>query len=303
MTSTLLLMFSLIGLGFLWVRFNPSGIAPEVIRKVLVDLVYVLFLPALVLRVIWQAELGLQSLQIAATAAVAVLGSLAFTWLLCKLCRVDSKVRGAIILAASFPNATYLGYPLLTQTLGDWAGSVAIQYDLFACTPILLTLGVMIAARMGGGQEKLHPVMQLLKVPPLWAALAGILLNISATPMPVAVADFLQLTGAVVIPIMLFVIGLALAGGVKEWRYFSLLGVVVLVQMFVMPLFVLGMITLQQIPSALATALLLEGAMPSMALGIALCDRYGLNSGVYAAAVTLTTLLSLLTLPLWYSFL
>jgi len=40
-----------------------------------------------------------------------------------------------------------------------------------------------------------------------------------------------------------------------------------------------------------------------MALGIALCDRYGLNSGVYAAAVTLTTLLSLLTLPLWYSFL
>jgi len=31
-----------------------------------------------------------------------------------------------------------------------------------------------------------------------------------------------------------------------------------------------------------------------------LCDRYGLDTGLYAAAATLSTLLSLLTLPFWH---
>ena len=39
-----------------------------------------------------------------------------------------------------------------------------------------------------------------------------------------------------------------------------------------------------------------------MALGVVLCDRYGLNTGIYAAAVTATTLLSLITLPMWHGW-
>jgi hypothetical protein len=47
------------------------------------------------------------------------------------------------------------------------------------------------------------------------------------------------------------------------------------------------------------TGTVIEAAMPSMVLGLVFCDRYGLDTALYAAAVTLTTLLSLLTLPLW----
>ncbi len=43
----------------------------------------------------------------------------------------------------------------------------------------------------------------------------------------------------------------------------------------------------------------LEAAMPSMVLGMVLCDRFGL----YAITVTLGTALSLLTLPLWFGLL
>ena len=43
--------------------------------------------------------------------------------------------------------------------------------------------------------------------------------------------------------------------------------------------------------------------MPTMLMGLVLCDRYGLNSGVYAAAITVTTLLAFVTLPLWYQWL
>jgi predicted permease len=43
--------------------------------------------------------------------------------------------------------------------------------------------------------------------------------------------------------------------------------------------------------------------MPSMVLGIVFCDRYGLDTALYAAAVTVTTALSLITLPFWYGWL
>jgi len=39
--------------------------------------------------------------------------------------------------------------------------------------------------------------------------------------------------------------------------------------------------------------------MPSMIVGIVLCDRYRLDSGLYASAVTVTTALSLISLPFW----
>jgi predicted permease len=44
----------------------------------------------------------------------------------------------------------------------------------------------------------------------------------------------------------------------------------------------------------------LEAAMPSMVLGIVICDRYGLETGLYAQAVTLSTAASLFVLPMWH---
>jgi len=42
--------------------------------------------------------------------------------------------------------------------------------------------------------------------------------------------------------------------------------------------------------------------MPSMVLGIVICDRFNLDTSLYAAAVTVTTAMSLLTLPLWHAW-
>ena len=50
-------------------------------------------------------------------------------------------------------------------------------------------------------------------------------------------------------------------------------------------------------------AVVLESAMSSMVLGIVFYDRYNLDVSLYAAAVTITTALSLLTLPMWYQLL
>jgi predicted permease len=109
--------------------------------------------------------------------------------------------------------------------------------------------------------------------------------------------------GSAVIPIMLFAIGLALKQGIHEMKHLPTVIPVIAVQLFVMPLVVLGSTYLLNIEAGLRTAVVLEAAMPSMALGVVLCDRYGLNTGIYATAVTASTFLSLITLPLWYGWL
>jgi malate permease and related proteins len=65
----------------------------------------------------------------------------------------------------------------------------------------------------------------------------------------------------------------------------------------------LGLVTGLGMEGVPAMGTVLEAAMPAMVLGIVFCDRFGLDTGLYAAAVTLTTAVSLVTLPLWFAFL
>ncbi|MDH5484228.1 MAG: AEC family transporter [Gammaproteobacteria bacterium] len=304
MLYTLIQMFVLIGLGLAWSWFTPGRIDSAVVRKVLTDIVYFLFLPALVFNVLWKADLGLDSVKIAFAAISGVLAALFVSWLICSRChKTNPKVTGAILLAASFPNATYLGYPVLTKTLGNWAGPIAIQYDMFACTPLLLTVGILMSAHFGGTGKNPNPLMMLIKVPPLWAAIIATGLNLAGVAPISLFTDLFAMMGSSVIPIMLFAIGLALKQGINEIKHLPTVIPVIAVQLFIMPVVVLGSTYLLNIEGGLRTAVVLEAAMPSMALGVVLCDRYGLNTGIYAAAVTATTFLSLATLPLWYGWL
>jgi malate permease and related proteins len=302
MVATLLPMFALIGIGLLWSWWRPGESDPEAIRRLLTSAVYHLFLPALVLRLLWQAPLGLDSIRIIAAAGSGVLVAVAASMIICRALRVPAATAGAMILAASWPNATYLGLPVLQNLYGDWAANVAIQYDLFACTPLLLTVGTLIANAYGSGGRWVNPLPVLTRVPPLWAALAAVLLNVVNVPLPAWLDAALALMGSAVVPLMLLSVGMALTRGLLALKHLPLTLPVALVQLLLMPLVVWGVATAVGLYGDQRVAVVLEGAMPSMVLGIVIADRHGLNTGVYAAALTVTTLLAFITLPFWASW-
>lgn len=298
-------MGALIGAGVVLRNARPGGRDPELLRRGLTDIVYYLLLPALVLDALWRTPLGWDSIRIAWMAAAGVVAALWLASTGCRLCRVDGPSRGAIVLAAAFPNVTYLGLPVLEATFGDWARGVAIQYDLFACTPLLLTLGILLAQRAGTvGQAAGAGIWRsLAKVPALWAALLAAGLNLSGVGQPRLVEELLRLLGNAVSPLMLIALGMGL-----RWAGFSLsqlprLLPVLLIQLILMPLFVWGLALSSGLDEGLIAPVVLEAAMPSMVLGMVICDRYGLNTVLYAAAVTSSTAMSMLTLPLWYQLL
>jgi len=299
MHAVILNMTALIACGVGWRLFRPGGLDADSTRLVLTSLVYYLLLPALVIQVLWKAPLGISSLGIAASAAAGVLSSILLSTLICRSCRHNGRVTGAVILAASFPNVTYMGLPVMESLFGDAGRSIAIQYDLFACTPLLLTVGILIA-RLYGGRDNATPLWKsLLRVPPLWAALTGVMLNLSGIGLPAALDKWLEMLAVGVIPLMLFSLGLSLRWDTIDRSSLPTLIPIVILQMFISPLVVWVTAQAVGLDGMLFMGTVIEAAMPSMVIGIVLCDRYGLDTGLYAAAVTLTTLVSLFTLPMW----
>ncbi|HET19641.1 MAG TPA: AEC family transporter [Chromatiales bacterium] len=292
----------LIGLWWQWAR--PGGWQAAQARGALTTLVYYVLLPALVLAVLWRAPLGADSLRIAGLAALGVLASMGLMAVLARFMRLTRGQTGALLLAASFPNATYLGLPVLESLFGDFGRAVAVQYDLFACTPLLLSLGIAIAVYYGTpgeGQEGSPPWwVGLFKIPALWAAVIAAGLNLSGVPLPDVLGGILDRLGAGVVPLMLIALGMGLRLDALQPAALARVSPVLVIQLALAPALVWGAGLMLGLSPPLLTAVVLEAGMPVMVLGLVLCDRHGLDTGLYAAAATLSTLLSLLTLPFWH---
>jgi len=298
----MLQMSVLIAIGIGWQRIAPKHIPVLSHRRALTDLVFYILLPALVLNVMWSAPLNIDSIKISITALSSIFTSLLLMWIVLRFLNVSPAQKGALLIAATFPNSTYLGLPVTAQALGDWTQVIVLKYDLFACTPLVLTLGVLIAHHFGDHSEEIHPFRALLKVPPLWALGLAVLLNLLDIPQPTAVHNALDILAGGVVPLMLIALGMSIRWDTLKLRYLPLLLPVCLIVLVIAPLVALSTATALNIPTDTLTVAVILAAMPTMIFGIVLCERFQLDSGLYAAAVFLTTALSIGTLTLWFHF-
>jgi len=301
MVAVLAQMGALILCGAAWRIIRPGGVDADLARRVLTTLVFNLLLPALVLEVLWKADLGMESLRISLFGAGIVLFSAALAWGWCALLRIPPRRRGAAILAVTFANMTYMGLPVLEQTFGPWARAIAIQIDLFSSMPLVLTLGVLIARHYGESDSGDSGLWRPLLVnPPLWAALLAMGLNLGGMAQPGWAARPLLSLSAPVVPLMLLALGLGLRWDSWRGRSLPAAGLVLALKLLAAPLFGLWLGRAMGFRGDTLAALVLESAMPSMVLGVVFCDRYRLDTAFYALAVLLTTLGAMITLPFWH---
>ncbi|MDQ6975456.1 MAG: AEC family transporter [Mariprofundaceae bacterium] len=303
MMPVLLTMAGVIALGSVW-RWKLGETTANHIRKALTQSVYTLFLPALVLHMLWQSPVNINTLRIPALAGLCVMLALLSAWVMYRFLfpRLPApSALGALLLASAFGNFTYLGLPVLTQVFGESSAIIAIQFDLLASTPLLFTVGILLATHYGEGKQGMAEAMhQMLRVPALWAASLGLLLSGFSIALPEALLGFLSLLGSAVIPLMLLAVGMAL-GWKNAWlTRMPVLIPVLLAQLLIMPAIAWGLCLWWQIPQELLPQIVIEAAMPSMVLGLVVCDRFKLDTSLYAEAITVSTFFSLFSLPLWW---
>jgi len=102
---------------------------------------------------------------------------------------------------------------------------------------------------------------------------------------------------------MLFSLGLSLQWSKEHWPTLPSVLPIALIQLILTPLVIFGLVLPTEIAPEIQKAIVLEAAMPSMVIGIVICSRFGLDTNLYASAVTFTTAASILSLPLWFMIL
>jgi len=258
------------------------------------------FLPALAFGLVATAKVDRSFLAVPLTAAAVTLlglavGAAIYRWL--PWFRMAPRAAlGVLVLSASFGNVTYLGLPVITEALGSRYGYIAILYDLLATTPVLLTVGMLIAARFGSGgaMSLAASFRRVLMLPPLWGVIAGIAAH--AVPLPKTILDAAQLMGRAVIPVMIFTVGLAL--DFRDIRRLPVTLPALAVKLLLAPVLAWLFARAMGMSGDVLRAVVIEGAMPVMVLSLVLADEFELDVPLAATCIAVSTVVSFFTLPM-----
>jgi predicted permease len=298
--KTLLPLSLLIAAGGIWPRWQ-SGISIVGLRGEINRLVLNFFAPMLFFAAGAAATVDLKLLQlplILGTATLFGLGLAALALYATRLGRgLSNPARGAIMLASGFGNVLFFGYPFLTTVFGERGGRYPFFADMLATTPLVWSLGVWIAFRCGKHTEHASFLRMWLRLPPVWGFAAGIAVNLSGFDLAPLV-EAARWAGSPTIPLMLFVLGLTIPW--HDLRPQKAVGVALAIKLALMPLLALAVALAWPGPlSEPGEAGVLEAAMPTMVMVIALADRFGLDTRLAGLLMGWSTLAGLVTLPFW----
>lgn len=269
----------------------------------LVRLVINLALPPLIFRILVHADLH-ASLLLVPVVGLALHGVLVgLTWASTRAWGMERPRAGALILATAVGNTGFFGLPLIAASGAGFSLPAAVMYDALATGVITWTSTVVIASAYGRapheGRMTAGDLGRVLRLPPNWALLGGVLVNAAGVShLPAVVDRPLELLGGAVLPLTMIYAGLMidLRGLHGLWREIGFATVVRLGLSTVLGLALAVAVGLRG--DVLHTVVIMAG-MPTAMMSLVLGTRFGLRSDVLAGAVVVTTLLSTLTLPAW----
>lgn len=192
-----------------------------------------------------------------------------------------------------FANTGNMGLPLVLFAFGEAGFSVAILY-MVSTTVIHYTLGIYILSYD-------ESPFEILRLPLVYSAVAGVLLSVSGWELPVAIFRSLDLLGEASIPAMIFALGCKLSEvAIKDvGKSFMAGGMRILFGI------ILGVLSVRilHLEGVEASVVILLAAMPPAVFNFVLADRYNQDSETVASIILAGTLISAVTTPVIIAFL
>jgi auxin efflux carrier (AEC) len=291
--STVLVILVMIFLGYFLKRINLLKTDDiEVLNK----LVIYVFMPCLIFSSLYYADLSnittLAVMPIICLIVGAVSGLIVFIILTLK--NYSKKQKWAVIVPVVIGNTAFLGFPMILGIFGQDYLVRAIFYDMGTLT-LFLFLSIILMINFGGTIKEV--IKKILSFPILWAVILGIIFNISnITIVPIGV-DILGYLAAAAIPVIMISLGISLKfkGLLKNIKIASL---ALIVKLLIAPIIALVSISLMGLSGIESTVGIVEAAMPSGMLSLVLAVNYKLDFNLTADCTIITTIFSLITLPI-----
>lgn len=208
----------------------------------------------------------------------------------------------------AFSNAVFIGVPVNIMLFGDSSVPYALLYYI-ANTTLFWTIGVYGIAKdasllHGTPKPSLISLSGLKRIlsPPIIAFLSAIVLILLGIQLPKSILDSLKYLGNMTTPLSLLFIGIIIAR--VDWKRFVLNRdyILVLLGRFVVsPLLMLGLVSMLDLPIMMKQVFILDSALPGLAQNTILSEAYHADSEYAAVGTSLTTVLSIVVIPLCMS--
>lgn len=278
-------VFLLAAIGFTWVRLGFEYKLEFVTR-----LAMTISLPALVFVALMNTEIepeSLARLSVASLIAYAGIGAALFA--LIRIMRLDSRTFLAPLI---FGNTGNLGLPLALFAFGEAGFSYALVP--FA---VMMLLSFSIGIWMIAGRGSLG---RIIREPLMGALFLGVLFLWQGWKTPIFLTNTLDLLGQIAIPVMLITLGVAVARlQPKQVRLAIILSVIKFAVCVAIGLGVGLWFGLASLPLAVLT---LQLATPVAVTSYLLAEKFGADAQSVAGMVVVSTLLSVVGLPLILAF-
>ena len=270
------MLFLLMGTGIAAVK---TGVLKPEGKQTLSNLLVYLVVPAMIVNS-YRMEFSMEILHnLLASFGMSLLALLIGTGITLALTARRKDSRTPIFrFACIFSNAAYMGFPLISALFGSEGLLYASAY-VTVFNILLWTMGYGFVSGSSDPKEVLHSLLQI--------------------PVPQLIAQPLELMANMTTPLSMVITGMLLAAGdlgciVRSKPVWKLAAV----RMLLIPAVCLAVFRLLGFRSMTAQVVLLLECCPSAAITSVFAVQFGHDESFAAGSVVLTTLLSIVALPL-----
>jgi predicted permease len=279
-------IFSIVTLGLIFgKKFKPDM---KVVNQLNMDV----FVPALIFAVLVGQSVDVREyIPLMIAALFVVIGSGILIWPIAKLFNERMKTLAPPMM---FNNSGNMALPLMVMTFGEAALPIAMILFLVENT-LHFTLGT--AWLNNTGRSSLRSMISPLTI----ATFIGVALGASNIVIDETLLLPIDLLGKIVVPLMLFSLGVRLASSSFKTLKIGIIGGLgcpatgLILVIMILPIFELMQIELTRMEVG---ALFLFGALPPAILNFMLAERYNQEPDKVASIVIIGNALTLITLPL-----
>lgn len=213
---------------------------------------------------------------------------------------VKPMERGIYSFMLAFGNVGFIGYPIVASIFGPSAVFYASILN-FPSTLLIFVFGTLF---ISGNQEKMRFDWSTLYSPPMIASYLSILIVVTGWVPPKVITTPCTLLGNVTVPAALLIIGSSIAQ-VPIRRMFGNPSIYLMaaLRLMLIPLLILCLSRVFRVDEAISDINVVLSAMPVASYGTLFCIKYKRGEVIMAEGTFITTLLSVMSIPLLTMFL
>lgn len=203
--------------------------------------------------------------------------------------------------AMIFANCGFLGYPVLQAFLGDDLGLFYGVFFTLFFNIFCWTYGVVLM-NDGKGLDARTLSKKILLNPSFISAILGIVLFLLQIKVPGYISEGMNYIGNMTFPISMLIVGsLFCELDLKSIFTDKTLYLYLLLKLVAFPLAMIGFLKLIGMPALFACLLVTMCSMPAASNTAIMADYYNADKALAAKTVSISTLLSVITIPLMMS--